>query len=193
MGVSMKSAAGLVLLAGLAAACSHQTLGAALASRPLQIDRFKPARFDAEASVVTLEAPASAVESVVDLRKEIASALNAELDESTVGRSTTPARFRAKISTAESYNVWSWLGWIPPLGYPVLLPLYDEDVDLTARIELGLQIGDGFYAGVGSGSASCFGMGPREPCFHEALGLAINQALNQLQGPQRVVSLEGQR
>ena len=181
-----------LLIASLAAlsaqaACSHALLADALSQKPLALEQIKPARVDSLASALTLDSSAGVTRSTEELRDELANALNAQLDESALGKSTQPARFRARIVSRESNNAWVVFEWIPPLLYPAFAPLYLESVDMKVTLDLGLQVGDGYWTAKGEAETSCPPVGPKKHCFQEALGWALNQALNSLQGPRRVV------
>ena len=195
MRTAIVRAAPLLALAALAAqgACSHALLTDALSQKPLQIDQIKPARVDAMASALTLDSSAGVAHSTEELRDDLANALNAQLDESALGKVTQPARFRAKIVSHESNNAWVFFEWLPPLIYPAFAPLYVESIDLKVSLELGLQVGNGYYTASGTGETSCPPLAPKKHCFQEALGWALNQALNTLQGPRKIVLGESAR
>jgi hypothetical protein len=177
-------------LVRIAAIAALLPIGACLAFRPMtetlrerpispaSISQLGAAQFDVEASSLSLDARPNLDLRANILRLEIADALNAELGDSTPAAERAPARFQAKVIATETNNVWAAVLAPFTLVFAEMLPY----VNLSVRVELQLQVGDKLFAasGVGDKNVSVAGPEPVAKALKAALGLALNDALNQV-------------
>jgi hypothetical protein len=175
----------------IAAIASLLPIGACVTFRPMNetlrekpissssISQLGAAQFDVEASSLSLDARPNLDLRANILRLEIADALNAELSDSAPAAERAPARFQAKVVATEKNNVWAAVLAPFTLAFAEMLPY----VNISVRVELQLQVGDKLFAtsGVGDKNVSVAGPEPVAKALKAALGLALNDALNQVQ------------
>jgi hypothetical protein len=177
-----------LLSAGLCGCFTFRPMNETLRDRPLSLERLRPAQIDVEASSVSLEARANLGLQSDILRVQIADALNAELGDAG-GPTPRPARFRAKVVASESNNLWAAALAPFTLVFAGMLPY----VKVTVRVELGLDLRGGeqlFAVGVGAENVTALAPKMVAEALQAALGLALNDALGQLQPARAVAQAE---